>query len=144
MTEGMIFLELQNQLSELDRLQRTFEEFGQRHGLPARLLSGMNLALEEIVTNIISYGFADTAAHTIRVGIFLEQGELRAVVEDDGKAFNPLVVLRPDTEQPLEQRPVGGLGIHLVRTLMDDIVYERQEHRNVLVLKKKVPESETR
>ena len=144
MAEDKIFLELKNQLSELGRLHRTLAEFGQRHHLPAKLLLDMNLALEEIVTNVISYGFADTKEHDIRVGIFLEQGELRAAVEDDGKAFNPLALPSPDTEQLLEQRAVGGLGIHLVRKLMDEIVYQRQENRNVLVMKKKVQESEER
>ena len=59
MGEGKIFLALKNQLSELERLRHTVAEFGQRHRLPARLLFEMNLALEEIVANIISYGFED-------------------------------------------------------------------------------------
>jgi serine/threonine-protein kinase RsbW len=61
-------------------------------------------------------------------------------VEDDGLAFNPLEMLAPDTKQPLEERPVGGLGIHLVRTLMDEVAYRRQNGRNLLVLKKEITE----
>lgn len=138
MLEGKIFLELKNQLSELDRLSQTLAEFRQRHHLPSKVLFDMHLALEEIVTNVISHGFEDSKEHHIKVSLFLEQGELRAEVEDDGTPFNPLEAPSPDTEGPLAERPVGGLGIHLVRNLMDEMVYQRQEGRNVLVMKKKV------
>ena len=141
MGEDKIFLALKNQLSELERLRHTVAEFGQRHRLPARLLFETNLALEEIVVNIISYGFEDEQDADIWVGLCLAQGELRAEVQDNGKAFNPLEMPPPDTEQPLEQRSVGGLGLHLVRTLMDEVVYQRQDNRNILTLKKKVRES---
>ena len=102
----------------------------------------MNLALEEIVANIISYGFEDEQDADIRVGLCLAQGELRAEVQDNGKAFNPLEMPPPDTEQPLEQRSVGGLGLHLVRTLDGRSgLHQRQDNRNILALKKKVRES---
>jgi serine/threonine-protein kinase RsbW len=113
-------------------------EFRQRCHLPAKVLFDAHLALEEIVTNVISYGFKDREEHRIRIGLCLERGELRAEVEDDGKAFNPLEVTSPDTERPLTERPAGGLGVHLVRNLMDEITYQRQQGRNVLVMKRKV------
>jgi len=92
-------------------------EFWQCHRLPSKVLFEMNLALEEIVANVISYGFEDKEEHRIRVGLSLEQGELRAEVEDDGIPFNPLEAPSPDTEGPLTERAVGGLGIHVVRNL---------------------------
>jgi serine/threonine-protein kinase RsbW len=138
MPEGRISLELKNQLSELERLSQSLAEFWRCHHLPSKVLFEMHLALEEIVTNVISHGFEDKKEHRIRVGLSLERGELRAEVEDDGIAFNPLEAPSPDTERPLTERAVGGLGIHLVRNLMDEIVYQRQEGRNVLVLKKRV------
>jgi len=109
MLEGKIFLELKNQLSELDRLSQTLAEFRQRHHLPSKVLFDMHLALEEIVTNVISHGFEDDKEHHIKVSLFLEQGELRAEVEDDGTPFNPLEAPSPDTEGPLAERPVGGI-----------------------------------
>ena len=113
-------------------------EFRQCHHLPAKVSFDVHLALEEIVTNVISYGFQDQEEHHIRLGLYLEGGELRAEVEDDGKAFNPLEVTSPDAERPLTERPAGGLGIHLVRDLIDEITYQRQQGRNVLVMRKKV------
>jgi serine/threonine-protein kinase RsbW len=116
-------------------------EFRQRRHLPAKVLFDAHLALEEIVTNVISYGFKGREEHRIRIGLCLERGELRAEVEDDGKAFNPLEVTSPDTERPLTERPAGGLGVHLVRNLrnlMDEITYQRQQGWHVLVMKRKV------
>jgi serine/threonine-protein kinase RsbW len=125
----------------LPRIRHQYQalaEFRQRRRLPAKVLFDAHLALEEIVTNVISYGFKDREEHRIRIGLCLERGELRAEVEDDGKAFNPLEVTSPDTERPLTERPAGGLGVHLVRNLMDEITYQRQQGRNVLVMKRKV------
>ena len=138
MREGKIFLELKNQLIELERLGPLFAALRQRRHLPAEALFDMHLALEEIITNVISYGFEGQGEHHIRVSLFLEQGELRAEVEDDGAPFNPLETPSPDTAQPLQDRTIRGLGIHLIRNLMDEIVYQRQEGRNVLVMKKRV------
>jgi anti-sigma regulatory factor (Ser/Thr protein kinase) len=70
----------------------------------------------------------------------LEHSVLRAEVEDEGPAFNPLEMALPDTRQPLEERSVGGLGIYLVRTLMDEVAYRRQNGSNLLVLEKKITE----
>jgi serine/threonine-protein kinase RsbW len=137
MLERKLFLELKNQLSELARLSQALAEFQQCHQLPDKVAFDMHLALEEIVTNIISYGFDDNREHHIRISLCLERREMTAEVEDDGKPYNPLEAPSPETEQPLTERAVGGLGIHLVRHLMDDIVYRRRGGRNVLVMKKK-------
>jgi len=138
--QSVVTVELKNELSELAKLSHTLTEFGQRHKLPQAVSFAIKLALEEIVTNAISHGFTDQREHRISIGLALEQSVLRAQVEDDGPAFNPLEIPAPDTKQPLEERAVGGLGIHLVRTLMDEVEYQRQNGRNVLVLKKRITE----
>ena len=138
--QSKVTLDLKNERSELAKLNNTLTEFGQNHQLPDAVLFAIKLALEEIVTNAISHGFKDRREHRITVRLSLEQSALLSEVEDDGPAFNPLEMLAPDTKQPLEERPVGGLGIHLVRTLMDEVRYRRQDGRNVLVLKKKITE----
>jgi phosphoserine phosphatase RsbU/P len=135
-----VTLELKNELSELAKLNHTLAEFGQRHQLPEAVLFAIKLTLEEIVTNAISHNFTDEREHRISIRLTLEQSVLRAEVEDDGRPFNPLEIPAPDPKQPLEERPVGGLGIHLVRTLMDEVAYRRQNSRNVLVLKKEITE----
>ena len=130
-----------NQLSELDRFNQTLTEFGRQHDLPAKVMHDLNLALEEILTNIISYGYTDNREHEIKVILSVQPGEMRVDVEDDGQSFNPLEAPEPDTTKPLEERTIGGLGIHLVRKLMDGLEYKRQGERNFLTLKKKTEES---
>jgi sigma-B regulation protein RsbU (phosphoserine phosphatase) len=134
-------IKLNNQLSELDRFNQTLAEFGRRHGLAPRVVHDLNLALEEILTNIISYGYTDNREHEITVSLSAQPGEVRAEVQDDGQPFNPLEVPEPDTTKPLEERAIGGLGIHLVRKLMDGLEYKRQGERNFLTIKKKTKKS---
>jgi serine/threonine-protein kinase RsbW len=136
MPAGKIVLELKNQVSEVARLQQTLAEFGQRHGLAAQAVHDLTLALEEILTNIIAHGYTDHRDHAILVRLSAHPGEVRAEVEDNGQPFNPLAAPAPDTAQSLESRPIGGLGIHLVRNLMDGLEYQRQEGKNRLLMKK--------
>ena len=129
-------IQLHNKVSELASANQTVTEFGQQHGLPDSVLHDFNLALGEILTNIISYGYTDSGEHEITVRLSIEPGELRVDVEDDGKPFNPLEAPEVDTTSRLEERAVGGLGVHLVRKLTDGLEYRRHEGKNLLVMKK--------
>ena len=134
-------IKLNNKVSELERFNRALTEFSRRHGLSPRVVHDLNLALEEILTNIISYGYTDNLEHEIKVRLSVQPGEIKAEVEEDGQPFNPLEAPKPDTAKPLEERTIGGLGIHLVRKLMDSLEYKRQGERNLLTMKKKTEES---
>jgi phosphoserine phosphatase RsbU/P len=134
-------VKLTNKLSELDRLNQTLAEFGWQQGLATNVMRDLKLALEEILTNIISYGYTDNREHEIKVRLSVQPGEINAEVEDDGRPFNPLEAQAPDTTQRLEERNIGGLGIHLVRKLMDGLEYRRQGDKNLLIMKKKIEES---
>ncbi len=127
---------LRNRLNELGRLAEAVAAFARANGLSRDTANDVNLVLEEVITNIIRYGYEDDREHEIVVRGCLAHGELRLEVEDDARAFNPLQVPPPDTEQPLEERPVGGLGIHFVRRLMDHVSYRRRRNRNILTLRK--------
>jgi anti-sigma regulatory factor (Ser/Thr protein kinase) len=96
----------------------------------------LNLALEEILTNIMSHGYVDEREHEIRVSLSLQPGAVRIEVEDDGRPFNPLQAPEVDTTKPLDERMAGGLGIHLVRRLMDGLEYKRERERNRLTMRK--------
>src|SRR5262245_34918198 len=95
-----------------------------------------NLAIEEFVTNCIKYGYADSAEHIIEIGLELSSGELVVVVTDDGKPFNPLESPEPDTNLPVEERPIGGLGIYLLRKMFDQMDYARTDGKNRITLRK--------
>jgi serine phosphatase RsbU (regulator of sigma subunit)/anti-sigma regulatory factor (Ser/Thr protein kinase) len=127
---------LKNELSELARLHQALTEFGQCHGLAPKVVHDLMLALEEILTNIIAHGYTDDREHEITVHLSAQPGEVRVEVEDDGQPFNPLEAPEPDTAQSLEERAIGGLGIHLVRNLMDGLDYQRREGKNQLLMRK--------
>jgi serine/threonine-protein kinase RsbW len=127
---------LKNDLAELARVSQRLNEFGAHQRLGAQVLHDLNLALEEILANIISYGYADSREHEITVSLDAQPGEVRVDVEDDGRPFNPLESPEPYSGDSLDDRPVGGLGIHLVRALMDGLEYRRQGDRNLLTMKK--------
>ena len=128
--------ELRNRLSELATLCEKMDGVGRALGLSRRCLFEINLALDELFTNIISYGFQDQSEHFIRVRISADRNVLTVVLEDDGVAFNPVECIPPERPCALEDCQVGGLGIHLVKNLMDEVVYERRAGTNVLTLKK--------
>ena len=103
------------------------------------LLYGVKLVLEEAVLNVIKYGFDDDDEHEIDVALSTDGDMLTIRIEDDGKAFDPLRdAAEPDLDAPLEKRRVGGLGVHLMRTIMDELDYKREAGRNHLTLVKRV------
>jgi serine/threonine-protein kinase RsbW len=138
MIADRVSLELRNSLSELDTLCQSLQQFGEALGLANKTLFQICLAMEEVVSNIISYGYTDDAVHWIKIAISHEKGILTIRLEDDGVPFNPLWAREPDCECPVEERKVGNLGIHLCKKVMDDMIYERFGNKNVLTLKKDI------
>lgn len=135
---GDISIELKNDLNELERLTQVLKEYCETCGLSPHILFALNLSLEEVVANVISYGYEDEREHSIFVRVRRKDGSLEIEVEDDGRAFNPLEQEPPDTNAPIEERPIGGLGIHLVRHYMDGLEYKRKDGRNLLLMKKNI------
>lgn len=141
MNRGKISLVLRNSLSELEEVRRNLEEFGKSLGLSKKSTFQINLAMEEVFSNIISYAYTDDGEHWIKVTISHEKEALILRVEDDGIPFNPCEVETPDRKCSLEERQIGGLGCYLMRCCMDDIVYERRGNKNVLTMKKTIGET---
>ena len=131
-----------NDLSELERVSQVTTAFGEQHQLPEKLIFEINLALEEVLVNVISYGYddqnEDENEHEIVLHLSVQDEQVWVAVEDDGRPFNPLDMAVPDLEQPLEERQIGGLGIHLVRKVMDSLEYTRRQGKNRLVMKKHI------
>jgi anti-sigma regulatory factor (Ser/Thr protein kinase) len=98
----------------------------------------VSLAIEELVTNCIKYGYDDGGDHVVDITLSLTKEMLTMVVVDDGRAFNPLELPPPDTSMSIEDRPIGGLGIHLLRQMSDDMQYERRDSTNRLTLIKRL------
>jgi serine/threonine-protein kinase RsbW len=130
--------ELKNRASELATLCERLERIAEQLKLSRRSVFEINLALDELFTNIISYGYTDRDEHTVRICIGAEGDRLTIVMEDDGVPFNPLERPPPDTPCRIESCKVGGLGIHLVKNLMDEAGYHRCDGKNVLTLAKTI------
>ena len=126
---------LKNRKTELQRFNDLMREFGSEHDIPEETIFRVNLSMDEILTNVLRYGYQDEEEHEISVVATWDREWMTIEVHDDGTPFNPLEVASPDTSEALEEREIGGLGIHIVRTMMDDLSYRRELDTNVLTLK---------
>jgi len=143
MAKNTYSFELKSDLSELDSLCENLETFGEKFGFSKKLIFEINLALDELFTNIISYGFKDDKEHIVTVTLTPENDELCLRIEDDGKPFNPVEFETPEVSCTVEECKIGGLGIHIMKKLMDEVCYERCGEKNVLNLKKKIGKDES-
>lgn len=128
---------LKNRLQEIPALAKAVEHFAAVNDLPEQAVFQVNLALDELLTNTISYGYPEGEEHEIIVGFVLKDERLVIEIRDDGRPFDPLQQSEPDINQDIEERPIGGLGIHLVRSMMDEMEYRREADHNVLIMNKK-------
>lgn len=127
-------LKVETRHDELQRVSAAIEDYGLEVGLPLGLVFKINLALEEIVINVMNYGH-DGGLHEIEILLASDDDTLTIDIIDDGRPFDPLNDAPiPDTSAELEDRNIGGLGIHLVCEMMDDVRYRREEGKNRLTL----------
>jgi serine/threonine-protein kinase RsbW len=112
--------------------------FGADNGLAPSVLHNLNVVLDEALNNIIAYGYDEGAHGDIMVRLEYRDDRIELVIEDRGRMFDPRQVPSPDLDAPLRARKVGGLGVHFMRSLMDDITYTRVGDKNRLMLTKKL------
>lgn len=115
-----------------DLVARADEIFTSR--LDPRMVYKANLVLEEILTNIVKYAYDDTDVHSITVRVETRERNVLLIVEDDGIPFNPLEQADPPQRDRIEQLPVGGLGIHLVKHTATTLMYTRKHGKNILTI----------
>jgi len=123
-------------LGEVARVQAALAEFAQAHAVPAPIRRSVSVALDELLTNTISYGFAGREGGEVAIAVELGADRLSVTLTDDGKPFDPFGAAAPDTAGSVAERQMGGLGIHLVRRMMDEVSYQRRADRNVVVMAK--------
>ncbi|NKB56541.1 MAG: ATP-binding protein [Alphaproteobacteria bacterium] len=127
-----------NQLSEIADVTDALDIFARTHSLPETITWRVHLALEELLRNVIAHAYPDSAEHEIEVTIKRDDVDLIATIVDDGIPFNPLNANPPDLSEALDDREVGGLGIHLARSVVDTISYEWQAGKNVMIVQSKL------
>ena len=129
---------LKNDLSEIRKIKNLVETFGEKNFLSKNEIFDANLALEEIVVNIISHGYEKSEVRWIKIDIFIAGGKLILKTEDDGKGFDPTEAPKADFEQSLEKRTIGGWGIHIVKNIVDEVEYQRKNNKNIFTMKKNI------
>lgn len=129
---------LSGQPGERESAVRGLEEFCREQRVPRAVLSAADLALEEHLTNVLSHGYEPSAPHRIVVALKIDRDSLCVDVEDNGKPFDPLTIPPVDTSLPLADKPIGGLGVHLMRQSMDELSYARESGKNVLRMRKRI------
>lgn len=129
---------LQNDSGELQRLAAELKDFGEQEKLPPKVVQQVNVALDELVTNVMLYGYDDPSAGVIEVELSRDGENITAVLSDDGRPFDPFQAKIPDVTLPIEDRSVGGLGVYFVRKLMDEYSYAYENGRNIVRLTKRV------
>lgn len=134
-------LTLSNDVSQVKQLNAFVDSVTGKLGLDTTLCGQMRLAVEEAVVNVMEYAYPAGTKGDIEVTALSDGHDLRFVITDSGKPFNPTEKERADTTLSVDERPIGGLGILLVREMMDSINYERIDGKNVLSLRKILPET---
>ena len=131
-------LVLKNQLTELDAIALKLEELAENWNIPAKIVMELNLVLEELFTNVVFYAFDDKEEHAIILDfVLVDPHQLQVRLTDDGKPFNLLEKKVNDVfDKPLEERQIGGLGIHFVKEMMNSVNYQRENDKNIVLLTK--------
>lgn len=129
-----LHLKLEARPEALERITSAIEELGEQEEWPPKLMFRVNLVLEELGLNVMTHG-QRAGARELEVILTSEPDTVTMEIVDDGPPFDPLRdALPPDTDAPLDERPVGGLGVHLVREMMDEVRYRYEDGKNRLTL----------
>jgi anti-sigma regulatory factor (Ser/Thr protein kinase) len=136
MPTASLTLCIKNSLEEIPRATQEVSSYLADQQVSSDAIFFASLAIEELSSNCVKYGFDDSEEHLITISVSIGNGVMELTVIDDGHAFNPLTFPEPDTDIPAQERPIGGLGLHLVRKMADHATYSRLSEQNRLTLKK--------
>ena len=131
-------LKLKNDVSQIELLAGFMDRVAEENDLDPGLAMQINLAIEEAATNVIMYAYPEGTEGEVDLGASRQGDNLIFTLADTGIPFDPTAAPEADTSASLEDRPIGGLGIHLVRTIMDSVSYKRAEGKNVLTMTKHI------
>lgn len=137
--DDSLTIHVRNHVEAIAPASREVENWLQHRDLSPSASYLANLAIEELVTNCIKHAYDDPDEHTIEFVFSIADRILTILAVDDGREFDPSQSPSPDISQPAENRPIGGLGIHLLREMADSMRYERRDGRNHLTLTKRLP-----
>lgn len=129
---------IKNQVEELERVARFIDEIGEELSLDMELQMNLNLVMEEMVSNIIFYAYPEGVEATIELLAECDGKELTLILSDQGRAFDPTLKENFDMDVNPAERELGGMGIFIVKNIMNQVTYQRLEGRNLLTMKKSI------
>ncbi|MBE2205294.1 MAG: ATP-binding protein [Chthoniobacterales bacterium] len=132
-------IRLKPDFDEIPPAADAVEHFLHEQEAPTEILYLARLVIEELVSNVIKYGYDNPEGHEIRLDVRIEARTMILELSDEGRPFNPLEAPAPDLQLPAEERPIGGLGIHFVRSLSDSVDYHRIGAKNIVTIRKAYP-----
>ena len=131
-------IRIKNRVDELERVNQFVEEIGEELGLDMELQMNLNLVMEEMVSNVIFYAYPEGKAAEIELLAESDGKELTFVLSDKGKEFDPTAKADADPDVNPAERDIGGMGIYIVKNIMNKVTYQRLEGKNLLTMKKTI------
>ena len=131
-------MSIKNRVEELERVARFIDEIGEELSLDMELQMNLNLVMEEMVSNIIFYAYPEGVEATIELLAECDGKELTLILSDQGRAFDPTLKENFDMDVNPAERELGGMGIFIVKNIMNQVTYQRLEGRNLLTMKKSI------
>ena len=131
-------LVLDNDIQQIPQLAEFLEQFALEAGLDMATTMSLNLALEEAVSNVMLYAYPKDTKGQVKIDASFDNGTIRFVMSDSGVPFDPTAKKDADIDLPVEERPIGGLGIYMVKQIMDSVSYRYSNGNNILTLTKTI------
>ena len=131
-------LTLPNDIETIPQLNEFIDGFCEERGIDFDITMRLNLAIEEAVVNVMNYAYPEGTVGYVDIDVEADDNYVTFVISDTGKPFDPTQKDEVNIALSVEERPIGGLGIHLVRRMMDEISYQYADHKNILTLRKKI------
>ena len=127
-----------NQRDQIDTVRKFFDDYSKDNKLTEKTVHDIQMALDELLTNIVNYGYEDTDEHQIDIHFGVNDDAVKVEIVDDSKPYNILEQENPDISLSVEDKPIGGLGIFLIKKLMSNVDYYTEEGKNHLVMIKEL------
>ena len=127
-----------NQRDQIDTVRKFFDDYSKENKLTEKTVHDIQMALDELLTNIVNYGYEDTDEHQIDIHFGVNDDAVKVEIVDDSKPYNILEKDNPDISLSMEDKPIGGLGIFLIKKLMSNVDYYTKEGKNHLVMTKEL------
>lgn len=133
----MVYREFAAKKDSLNEILEFVDSELEKVSAPMKVMTQMDVSIEEIFVNIASYAYSDNANASAEIGVEASENQITVVFEDSGIPFDPLAKADPDITLSAEERGIGGLGIFMVKKFMDDVSYQRVDDKNILTILKK-------